>query len=727
MRRMALVVLLLVVTATACGTDPAWVAHGRQASWQRVRPPAFTAGTSSSILGLVAPGDGYASWAAVGSITQLTTAAVAWTSTDGTRWGRTDLDDGDALGSVANAGARRQGVLVVVGTVTSRLGDRDGAVWSSKDGANWSAATVAAGGPGDQSLTRVAGGPLGFVAAGLDGSVPAVWTSPDGQAWTRADGPFLESERIKGVAVGPQGAVAVGTITTSGDLDGMAWFSADGTTWRTVPLGTAGFAGRTSQAVHAVTATPGGFVAVGEDANGERRVAVAWTSADGITWQRQPPSDLGVPPGTASTGGVSAGDVAGSGPLVAVGGSALLQVWGSADGRRWTQQDAPQRSAEGSKVATDGRAVLVAADGLWLRGPADGWTEVGADALVFPRPTRSYGLNAMTSTGGRMVAFGRAGGEPAEWTSPDGLRWERLADAGGVFASGSVSGLTRLGRVIVAGGTVRDSSGHNVGAVWTSADDGSTWERAEPGNPAWTVRQTTQIFGVATGGPGVVAVGLSWDGVNIDAQAWSSPDGRAWRRASEPAEWSGPGDQILSVVCGLPGGGVVALGTVTVLGEQDTWAWVSQDGVTWQRASGPEAATLAGPGLQFPQACASTPAGVLVAGARQGAGGDDGVLWATADGLAWSTLAHEVFAGPLDDSLRGVAADGARIVVSGIDEGDVVFFTSSDAGATWRRRAAPAGGRSAFTVASDLAIAGDVVIAAGIDGASVAVWMGPAP
>lgn len=719
---------MAAVVSGACGPAPAFVAHGRQGSWHRVESPAFTAGPSSTIGGLVAPGDGWPAWAAVGSVTDGRTAAVVWTSADGTRWARSDLDDGDGLASVASAGARRPGLLVVVGTVTSRLGDRDGRIWTSRDGATWSAATVPAIGPGDQSLTSVAGGPLGFVAAGVDGPVPAVWTSPDGLVWARVRGPFLASERVEGVAVGPQGAVAVGTITTSGDLDGMAWFSADGKAWRTVPLGPAGFTGRTPQAVHAVTATGSGFVAVGDDSNGERRVAVAWTSADGIIWQRQPPSDLVVSSG--STAGVTVTDVAGSGPLIAVGGSVSVQLWGSPDGRSWSRQDPPEDptgSAAASRAATDGRTILVSTGRLWLRGPAGGWTEVGADTSVFPRTARSYELYAMTRTGDQLIAFGRSGAELAQWTSPDGLRWERRPDAGGVFATGSVSGLARTGSLIVAGGTARDASGHNLAAVWTSADDGATWARAEAGNPAWTVRRTTQIFGVGTGGPGVVAVGLSWDGVTIDAHAWSSSDGRTWRRASDPPEWSGPGDQILSVACGLPGGGVVALGTVTVLGEQDVWAWVSQDGVTWERATGPDAATLAGPGAQFLRACTSTPTGVLVTGQRQGAGGDDGVLWATHDGRAWSTLTPEVFAGPVDDSVRGIAVDGERIVVSRREGGDVVFLTSTDAGATWQRRGAPRVGKLEFTVASELAIAGDVVVAAGIEGARVAVWIGPAP
>ena len=138
--------VVAALVSGACGPSAAFVAHGRQGSWHRVSTPAFAAGPSSTIGGLVAPGVGWPAWAAVGSVTDGRTTAVVWTSADGTRWERSDLDDGDALASVASAGARRQGALVVVGTVTSRLGDRDGRIWTSTDGATWSVATVPASG-----------------------------------------------------------------------------------------------------------------------------------------------------------------------------------------------------------------------------------------------------------------------------------------------------------------------------------------------------------------------------------------------------------------------------------------------------------------------------------------------------------------------------------------------------------------------------------------------------
>jgi hypothetical protein len=112
--------------------------------------------------------------------------------------------------------------------------------------------------------------------------------------WTRVGlgggTPFGAGQVINGVAVNGRGAVAVGTLQTGGDVDAMAWFSADGTAWRTVPLGLAGFTGPAEQAARAVTAMADGFVAVGADANADRRMAVVWRTGDGISWERQPPS-----------------------------------------------------------------------------------------------------------------------------------------------------------------------------------------------------------------------------------------------------------------------------------------------------------------------------------------------------------------------------------------------------------------------------------------------------
>ena len=734
LRKAGAVLAVATLLGASCSPPSGFVARARRGSWHRVAGDLFRAGTTHAVNGLAAPGDGYGGWTAAGSIedgpTSRTSAAV-WSSADGHRWTRADLDPGDGREAVASAAAVRQGRVVVVGTVITDRGDRDGRVWTSPDGSSWRGATLVH--PGDQRMRSVAAGPLGLVAAGTDGGLPALWWSADGATWTRVGDDALGPDHaVSAVAVGHAGAVAVGTVTVGGEVDGMAWSSADGRTWRAASLASAGLTGPGAQEVRSVTATSAGFVAVGDDAGGERRAAAVWTSPDGTTWHRPPPSpDMGEYPDAESTEGVSARSVAGSGPVVAVGGGYRLQVWTSADGRRWARESPPvdARGSDDALVVASGPTVLVrpGRSGLWVRHQAGRWTEVGSDPHIFPSASRTYSLAAMVRAGGHFLAFGDDGPDQAWWLSADGRAWQRQQDATGQFLESSVADVVTFGGVTVAAGTARLSSGEaHVAAVWTSVDRGVTWQRLDPGNPAFAVRRTTQIFGVGAAEHGVVAVGLSYEiGKRIDAHAWFSPDGRSWRRASDPPAWGGPGDQLLSDVCALPGGGFLALGAVVVHGDSDVWAWISRDGVTWERAGGQGAAMLGGPGDQFVGDCATRPGRVVVAATVPGAGGKDGVLWETADGATWK-VAHRV-AGPGSEALTSVVADGKRLVVVSHEDDDTSVHVSSDAGATWRRHTAASFAALGSQLAYEAAIRGDEVVVAGTDDESIAVWIGPAP
>ncbi len=736
-----LVAAAVALAAVGCGVDPASVGRGRADSWRRVDDPAFVAEASYEINGLAAPGDGYPAWTAVGSVRAAgaAPAPAVWSAADGSHWGRVDLETPNDRAAVLTAVARRQGVAVAVGRATTPGGDRDGRVWTSNDGNAWRAVALEpalAGGRGDQGMTSVAAGPLGFVAGGFDHrdgrEIPAVWSSPDGSAWTRVGagpgGPFEAGEVIRGVAVGDRGVVAVGTIQRSGDTDAMAWFSADGVTWRTAPLGAAGFTGPAEQAARAVTATADGFVSVGSDANADRRLAVAWKSADGISWQRQAPSPDMVAPGGGSTAGMPAVAVAGRGPLVALGGTGILRLWTSPDGRRWTREQTPDWSnySEEALIAAEAGAVLVLPDqgALWFRPAGAAWVEVGGDKSVFPRRAHRSSIDSMVRLGGRYVGLGYDENGPAQWRSADGGAWVRSTP----FATGSVAAMTVFGDALVAVGTrhVPGEDG-NMAAVWISGDGGSTWDQAEPANPAFRIQGMTQMFGLAVAGPGLVAVGLGFDGNTIDAHVWFSSDGRTWRRAADPLAWSGRGDEILHTACALPGGGVVALGTVTISGEQDAWAWVSPDGMAWERAVGDGAAVLGGRGSQYPSGCVSTPTGVLVSGMTGGDGRGAGALWSTTDGRAWTAAARpSPFAGPANRTLFGIAIDGPRVVMTGRDGDGLLVFTSADNGATWEKRSASSFQAPGYQVADPL-IAGGEVLVYGHDGPGAAVWVGPAP
>jgi hypothetical protein len=738
---LAVLAVLAAVTA-ACGPTPASVGHGRHDSWIEIHDPAFTAASTYGIGGLAAPVDGYPRWTAAGNLRAggAGSQAAVWTSSDGARWGRVELDGAGARETTASGVATGTGRAVVVGTAITPLGDKDARIWTSTDGATWDRVNVPAA-PGDQSLTAVAAGPLGFVAAGVARrgslSVPAVWWSLDGIGWRPVEGPFAAGQAIEGLAVGRSGVVAVGTLQTGGEIDGMVWFSGDGTTWRTVPLGSAGFTGRADQRVHSVTATAaGGFVAVGDDANADRRIAVVWNSPDGITWQRQPFSpDMAEYADVTSTGGVGVTAISGAGPLVAVGGGYGLQLWTSPDGRRWTRDDTSRSlgSADGALVANDGTgAVLIRPGGgaLHFRPKGGSWSEA-TDATVFPVPPHAFSINALARAGGRFLAFGRdtssePSGGSALWMSPDGRAWERQPDPQQAFARGSVSAAVTFHGLVVAAGTRRDARDEQVAAVWVSPDAGATWERVGDDNPAFFVGHTTQMFGIGLGAGGLVAVGLSYDSNTIDAHAWYSPDGRNWKRGTDPPAWSGPGDQVLDRACSLPDGGVVVLGLNEINDDRDVMAWVSADGASWQPSD--IGGTMRGPGDQRVDSCAPTSSGLLVAGDVSGPGGFDSALWSSPDGRTWQVAGGpDTFAVPGVDWLQALAVDGQRVVATGVADFHAVVFTSSDGGTTWRRREADAFAGFGLQVAGAVLIVGDQVVATGTDGSSGAVWIGPAP
>src|SRR4051794_22713315 len=203
--------------AAACGPTGASGGHARHDSWIQVHDPAFTSGTTYGIAGLAAPVDGYPRWTAVGNLRPAGTGsqAAVWTSSDGAHWGRMELDAGGATEATAAAAATGAGRAVVVGTAIAALGDRDSRIWTSTDGATWKGVDLPHV-PGDQSLTTVAGGPLGFVAAGTDNrdgrTVPAVWVSGGGSAWQRAQGPFDGEGAVPAGGAGAPGGGAGGRL-----------------------------------------------------------------------------------------------------------------------------------------------------------------------------------------------------------------------------------------------------------------------------------------------------------------------------------------------------------------------------------------------------------------------------------------------------------------------------------------------------------------------------------
>ena len=173
-----------------------------------------------------------------------------------------------------------------------------------------------------QSVT--AGGP-GLVAVGSEDGSAAVWTSTDGTAWQRLgdDGSIFGSSgfgRITDVTVGVPGLVAVGAE----DQSGAVWTSTDGTDWSRGPGGAEMFASElvgddAFVGLDAVSSGGPGLVAFSTEGYPDQFafVVAAWTSVDGLTWQRVPSNDDG---NVFTIEGYVTSVIEGGPGLVAVGG-----------------------------------------------------------------------------------------------------------------------------------------------------------------------------------------------------------------------------------------------------------------------------------------------------------------------------------------------------------------------------------------------------------------------
>ncbi|ACZ91046.1 hypothetical protein [Streptosporangium roseum] len=275
--------------------------------------------------------------------------AGIWTSTDGENWtagGPAQVLGGSrrqALGDVAQG---RRGWLAAGSTMTD-ASSTEPLLVTSDDGVNWRRVPVlGALAPAAEhdylAPHAVAAGPSGYVLAGEDrgpaGTVPVVWFSPDLKRYTRAGKlPGGGGVRLHDVSATSSGYVAVGGAGNADHETGVVWVSADGVDWtarkpvlppgatsaglrhvvlhggHVVAAGTARTGdglrafgavsadnGTTweftwlpadqAAAVQDLAATEEGVVAVGWQGPPGEGDSVAWTSEDGLDWQRHTPT-----------------------------------------------------------------------------------------------------------------------------------------------------------------------------------------------------------------------------------------------------------------------------------------------------------------------------------------------------------------------------------------------------------------------------------------------------
>ena len=354
---------------------------------------------------------------------------------------------------------------------------------------------------------------------------------PDDAVFTGEDGILMAS-----VAGGGPGLVAVGTEASESGLNAAVWTSTDGINWSRVPHDEAIFGGDGDQSMTSVTSGGPGLVAVGTDSFESDLDGAVWTSPDGITWSRVPHDEAVF----GDDGDQSMTSVTAGGPgLVAVG------------------TDGPVKNSD--------VAVWTSTDGI-------SWSRVPHDEAVFGGGG-NQSMTSVTSGGPGLVAVGTDAshddGDPAVWTSPDGVTWSRVPNEA-VFG-GEDRELMGADRQVMESVTVggpglvavgfEGSFSNSDAAVWTSPD-GVTWSRVPHDDAVFGGRFSQTMVSVTAGGPGLVAVG--WDGPSSEfklrhAAVWTSPDGVTWSRVPDDEVLGADGDQSMSAV--TPGGpGLVAVG-----------------------------------------------------------------------------------------------------------------------------------------------------------------------
>jgi hypothetical protein len=164
----------------------------------------------------------------------------------------------------------------------------EGLVWSSRDGRDWSAAVSVPSFEVQPSVNDVVALGDGFLAYGSTSrnERAALWTSLDGRQWQEVAGfPTSPSSSVNAVTASGTRLVAVGASYLERGTVALAWTSSDGLEWQRVLDHDANEPGE----MLAVVPLGSGFLAVGTGGGDQRENlrAAVWSSADGLSWQRE--------------------------------------------------------------------------------------------------------------------------------------------------------------------------------------------------------------------------------------------------------------------------------------------------------------------------------------------------------------------------------------------------------------------------------------------------------
>ncbi|HEX6220487.1 MAG TPA: hypothetical protein VF115_05300 [Acidimicrobiia bacterium] len=280
-------------------------------------------------------------------------------------------------------------------------------------------------------------------------------------------------------------------------------------------------------------------------------------------------------------------------------------------------------------------------------------------------------------------------GDAAVWMTSDGENWSRVieADLGGPGAQ-QMTGITSFDGGLVAVGSSALHDQDYDGRIWVSGN-GTDWEVVT--DPDLGGPDNQFINAVAAAGPGLIALGHSDDGGDLDVVVWTSTDGVRWERVGSSG-LENRGDQVTWPL----GDPVMVMGESMIISGMDgddAAIWASSDGLTWSRVDTPDA--LSGGGEHMISELADATSGVVAVGWSD----LDAVAWASADGTVWTRVDSASLASPGVQRITGVVETETGLVAVGDslsyeeiyflgrgsrETSDAAVWTSTDGGA-WQR------------------------------------------
>jgi hypothetical protein len=563
----------------------AWVSpDGRE--WERVETREI--GTPDKVRGLkavVAKGDAVV---ALADPAQGQSTSVILRSSDG---GRSWLRTGAALSGVIP----EPGALAVAGdgfvlVPTQQRSDKgEVRVHCSAEGIDWAECGTITGLARDGSgVKRLASSSAGVAAVAESGFEHyAVYSSKDGHDWSKTTDLGEVPGSLRALALSDTGTLVIGGDERAADVDNRVVLitAPKGGEARPVSLGGIEGLARAARETARVAAAEGRFVAVGA-VSGDAGI---WTSTNGENWKSGGPAQILGGPLRQALGDVAHGRrgwLAVGSTMTDASSTEPLFVT-SADGQNWRRIPvlgplaptgdhdflAPHAVAAGPSgyvMAGEERGPATVVPVLWFSSDLKRYTR----AAKLPAGGTGVRLYDVSATSSGYVAVGGAGRAEHEtgvvWVSADGVNWtgRKPVLPPGATSAGLRHVVLHGGHIVAAGTALTEDGRRAFGAV--SDDNGSTW--AFSWLPA---DRSSAVQDLAATAEGVVAVG--WHGVPGagDGVAWTSEDGLTWQRhAPSQGSLDGDGAQWLGAVA-VSDAQVVALGRSTTYNADHLTLWRS--------------------------------------------------------------------------------------------------------------------------------------------------------